>query len=252
MASGIALIPVARSRDLERESQKRNTDMQATPVIQGLAAHARKRWESAREAKRTIEERMLDCLRQRNGEYNPDKLAEIKRQGGSDIYINLTSVKCRAATSWLRDTLLGTGTDKPWSLEATPEPTLPPELIAELMASMQQQLQTMMEQGGQIPDPNQLRETAQQMKDSAMRRLREEANERVDRMELKMEDQLIEGGWTDALNTFLDDVVTFPYAVLKGPVKRKRKTLAWQNGQLAPSEEITNEWERVDPFMFCL
>jgi len=209
-----------------------------------------KRWESAREAKRTIEERMLDCLRQRNGEYNPDKLAEIKRQGGSDIYINLTSVKCRAATSWLRDTLLGTGTDKPWSLEATPEPTLPPELIAELMASMQQQLQTMMEQGGQIPDPNQLRETAQQMKDSAMRRLREEANERVDRMELKMEDQLIEGGWTDALNTFLDDVVTFPYAVLKGPVKRKRKTLAWQNGQLAPSEEITNEWERVDPFMF--
>ena len=250
MATGIALIPVARSSDLERESQKRNTDMQATPVIQGLAAHARKRWESAREAKRTIEERMLDCLRQRNGEYNPDKLAEIKRQGGSDIYINLTSVKCRAATSWLRDTLLGTGTDKPWSLEATPEPTLPPELIAELMASMQQQLQTMMEQGGQIPDPNQLRETAQQMKDSAMRRLREEANERVDRMELKMEDQLIEGGWTDALNTFLDDVVTFPYAVLKGPVKRKRKTLAWQNGQLAPSEEITNEWERVDPFMF--
>jgi len=63
MATGIALIPVARSSDLERESQKRNSDMQAQPVIQGLAAHARKRWESSREAKRTIEERMLQCLR---------------------------------------------------------------------------------------------------------------------------------------------------------------------------------------------
>jgi hypothetical protein len=249
MATGIALIPVARSSDLERESQKRNTDMQAQPVIQGLAAHARKRWESAREAKRTIEERMLQCLRQRNGEYDPDKLADIKRQGGSEIYIQLTSVKCRAATSWLRDTLLGTGTDKPWSLEATPEPTLPPELIQELMASMQQQLQVMMEQGMAMPDPTQLRESAQQMKDAAMRKLREEANDRVDRMELKMEDQLIEGGWTDALNAFLDDVVTFPYAVLKGPVKRKRKTMMWQNGELVPSEEIRNEWERVDPFM---
>jgi hypothetical protein len=196
MATGIALIPVARSSDLERESQKRNTDMQAQPVIQGLAAHARKRWESAREAKRTIEERMLQCLRQRNGEYDPDKLADIKRQGGSEIYIQLTSVKCRAATSWLRDTLLGTGTDKPWSLEATPEPTLPPELIQELMASMQQQLQVMMEQGLAMPDPTQLREAASQMKDAAMRKLREEANERVDRMELKMEDQLIEGGPT--------------------------------------------------------
>lgn len=249
MATGIALIPVARSSDLERESQNRNTAMQAQPVIQGLAAHARKRWDSARDAKRTIEERMLQCLRQRNGEYDPDKLADIKRQGGSEIYIQLTSVKCRAATSWLRDTLLGTGTDKPWSLEATPEPTLPPEIIQELMASMQQQLQTMMEQGLATPDPTQLREIAAQMKDAAMRRLREEANDRVDRMELKMEDQLIEGNWTDALNSFLDDIVTFPYAVLKGPVKRKRKTMSWQNGQLIPTEEIRNEWERVDPFM---
>lgn len=249
MATGIALIPVARSSDLERESQNRNTAMQAQPVIQGLAAHARKRWDSARDAKRTIEERMLQCLRQRNGEYDPDKLADIKRQGGSEIYIQLTSVKCRAATSWLRDTLLGTGTDKPWSLEATPEPTLPPEIVQELMASMQQQLQTMMEQGLATPDPTQLREIAGQMKDAAMRRLREEANDRVDRMELKMEDQLIEGNWTDALNAFLDDIVTFPYAVLKGPVKRKRKTMSWQNGQLIPAEEIRNEWERVDPFM---
>lgn len=249
-ATGIALIPVARSSDLERESQKRNTDMQATPVIQGLAAHARKRWESARESKRTLEERMLQCLRQRNGEYDPEKLADIKRQGGSEIYIQLTSVKCRAATSWLRDTLLGVGADKPWSIEATPEPTLPPELMQELMASMQQQLQAMMEQGGGVPDEIQLREAAMQMKDSAMRKLREEADERVDRMELKMEDQLIEGGWTDALNAFLDDVVTFPYAVMKGPIKRKRKTMAWQNGELVPSEEIRNEWERTDPFMF--
>ena len=117
------------------------------------------------------------------------------------------------------------------------------------MASMQQQLQTMMEQGLATPDPTQLREIAGQMKDAAMRRLREEANDRVDRMELKMEDQLIEGNWTDALNAFLDDIVTFPYAVLKGPVKRKRKTMSWQNGQLIPAEEIRNEWERVDPFM---
>jgi hypothetical protein len=107
----------------------------------------------------------------------------------------------------------------------------------------------MMEQGLATPDPTQLREIAGQMKDAAMRRLREEANDRVDRMELKMEDQLIEGNWTDALNAFLDDIVTFPYAVLKGPVKRKRKTMSWQNGQLIPAEEIRNEWERVDPFM---
>lgn len=82
-----------------------------------------------------------------------------------------------------------------------------------------------------------------------MRELKEESEKRVDRMMDKMEDQLIEGGFQKAFNEFLDDIVTFPYAVMKGPVKRKRKTLQWQNGALVPIEIIRNEWERVDPFM---
>ena len=90
---------------------------------------------------------------------------------------------------------------------------------------------------------------AMTMKDEADRELREESEDRVHRMSRKMEDQLQEGGWHQAFNEFLDDIVTFPYAVLKGPIKRRRKTLKWENGALVPTEEIRNEWERVDPFM---
>ncbi len=248
MALGLAIIPVASAADLENEARRRNDEMQAQPVIQGLASHVKERWESARVAKRLLEERMLKCLRQRNGEYDPEKLAEINEQGGSDIYVQLSSVKCRAATSWLRDTLLGTGADKPWGLDATPEPTLPSEIMAGLQQQLTQQIMTHIEQGGAPPTEEQLREVASQMKDMAMRQVQEEANRRVDRMERKMEDQLVEGGWLKALNEFLDDIVTFPYAVVKGPIKRRRKTLEWQNGQLVPSETIRNEWERVDPF----
>lgn len=249
MATGLALIPVARASDLEAEARRRNDETQNTPVIQGLAAHVRERWDSARIAKRKLEERMLQCLRQRNGEYDPEKAQEIAEQGGSDIFINLTSVKCRAATSWLRDTLLGSGADKPWSIQGTPEPTMPPEILQELQATLAQQLMTHIEQGGMPPSQDELRQLAMQMKDEAMRQLKEESDERVGRMERKMEDQLAEGGWHKAFNEFLDDIVTFPYAVLKGPIKRKRKTLQWQGGKLVPVETIRNEWERVDPFM---
>jgi hypothetical protein len=244
-----ALIPVARASDLEAEAKKRNDVTQNTPVIQGLASHVRSRWDSSRTAKRDLEERMLQCLRQRNGEYDPDKLQEITEQGGSDIYINLTSVKCRAATSWLRDTLLGTGMDKPWSIAGTPNPTMPPEILEELKARLANELMVHMQQGGQQPTPSELRAMALQMKDEADRELREESEDRVSRMERKMEDQLQEGGWHKAFNEFLDDIVTFPYAVMKGPIKRKRKTLEWKNNELVPVEEIRNEWERVDPFM---
>lgn len=244
-----ALIPVARASDLEAEAKKRSDELQNQPVIQGLAAHVRERWDSARVAKRKLEERMLQCLRQRNGEYDPEKAQEIAEQGGSDIFINLTSVKCRAATSWLRDTLLGSGTDKPWSIEGTPNPEMPPEVLQELQAQLAQELMTHVEQGGVAPSPEELRVMAVQMKDEAERKLKEESDERIARMERKMEDQLDEGGWHKAFNEFLDDIVTFPYAVIKGPIKRKRKTLQWQNNKLVPVETIRNEWERVDPFM---
>ena len=249
MATGIALIPVARASDLEAESKRRSDEMQNQPVIQGLAAHVRERWDSARIAKRKLEERMLQCLRQRNGEYDPEKLAEINEQGGSDIFVNLTSVKCRAATSWLRDTLLGSGADKPWSIEGTPNPEMPPEIMAGLQQDLMQQLMQHLEMGGVPPSQEQLRVIAQQMKDEADRMLKEESAERVERMERKMEDQLAEGGWHKAFNEFLDDIVTFPFGVIKGPIKRKRKTLQWQNGKLVPVETVRNEWERVDPFM---
>ncbi len=249
MATGIALIPVARASDLEAQAKRRNDEMQAKPVIQGLAAHVRSRWETAKDGKRDLEERMLQGLRQRNGEYDPEMLADIKRQGGPEIYIQLTSVKSRAATSWLRDTLTGQGMDKAWGIDPTPEATLPDNVVQGLQQEMAQELQMLMEQGQQTPTPEQLREIASRMKDAAMRRIQEEATVRVERMERKMEDQLAEGGWTKALNEFIEDIVTFPYAVLKGPVKRKRKTMKWNNGTLEPVEQIRNEWERVDPFM---
>ncbi len=107
-----------------------------------------------------------------------------------------------------------------------------------------------MEQTGQQPDQSQLRKIAGEMKDAAERAARAEADARVDRMERKIEDQLSEGGWLQALNEFLDDLVTFPFAVLKGPVKRKRKVMRWNaNNRLEPVEEVRNEWERTDPFM---
>ena len=249
MALGLNIIPVASAATLESQAKAKNDELQNKPLIQGLAAHARKRWSVAKISKRQLEERMLQCLRQRNGEYDPEKLAQIKKQGGSDIFINLTSVKCRAATSWLRDTLLGSGKDRPWALEATPIPTLPPEVVQSLQGQMQQELMLIMEAGGQPPNEEQLREIAMRMKDAAMRRMKEEAEERVDRMEMKMEDQLVEGLWLQALDEFLDDIVTFPYAVIKGPIKRKRKCLEWQDGALVPVDKIKTEWERVDPFM---
>lgn len=246
--ANMALIPVASAADLERQSKKRSAALQQESYIQGLAAHVKKRWDVSKSSKRDLEERMLQCVRQRNGEYDPEIEAEINAQNGSDIFIQLTSVKCRAATSWLRDTLLGSGSDKPWSMDASPEPELPDEISQGLQAKLSQELMQAMQSTGAMPTEEDLASIATNMKDEAMELNREESAKRIKRMERKMEDQLLEGGWYEAFNEFIEDIVTFPFAVMKGPVKRRRKVMKWEEGKLVPSEVIRNEWERVDPF----
>ena len=251
MALGSALIPVARASDLEAAAKREASEKQITPLVQGLASHTRKRWEVMRDHFREdLEDRLTACVRARNMEYDPAKLAEIQEQGGSEIFMGIVSSKCRTATAWLRDTLLGQGADKPWSLSATPIPEVPPDVAMAMQNIMRQNLMQYYAAGGEQPSPQQLKELASGMKDTAMRAMKHEAEKRVERMERKLEDQMVEGGWTKALFEFTNDVATFPYAIMKGPIPRKRKVMKYVDGGLAVVEVVRDEWERVDPFKF--
>ena len=87
------------------------------PIVDALAGHVRKAWESAKQAKlNKLEARLLSCLRQRNGEYDPTKLSKIRDQGGSEIFMMLTNIKCRAAESWINDIMFQAG-EKSWDMD---------------------------------------------------------------------------------------------------------------------------------------
>jgi hypothetical protein len=105
------------------------------PTMLSLAAHVKKCYDEAKSAKTDITERLLRCERQRRGEYDPDKLAMIRDTGGSDIYMMLTDIKCRAAESWIKDVMLNAG-EKSWSLRPTKEPDVPDEFRDEIIETV--------------------------------------------------------------------------------------------------------------------
>ena len=81
----------------------------------------------------------------------------------------------------------------------------------------------------------------------------QEAQLRADKMKAKINDQFAQGGWEDAFNDFISDLVTFPCAFIKGPVVRHQKILGWSvnaDGRTVAeaSERLAPEFERVDPF----
>ena len=234
-----------------KDERLASEEAQNQPMIQGLAAHVRQAWMWARTAKQsTIEDRMLKSLRQRRGEYDPDVISRIRQQGGSDIFMMLTSTKCRAAASWLRDTLLGTSSDKPWGIEPSPLPDLPPQLAQSIHNMATAQAQQFLQMNGVPPTPEMIETAKQIIKEKIITESEEAAKRAASKMELKMEDQLDDGGWYKAFSQFIDDIVTFPSAIMKGPVVRMKPRMQWVEGQLKVETELVLEWERVDPFDF--
>jgi len=112
--AGLTILRVVGNDELvrqEREQAERElAARQSSPVMVGLTAHLKECWDAARISRDPITDIMLKAMRQRNGEYEADKLQRIQEQGGSEVFMMITEVKCRAAESWLRDILLDNGT----------------------------------------------------------------------------------------------------------------------------------------------
>lgn len=238
---------------LQKEEEQAKLDelnaTQSSAVVSNLVSYFNQRWVLAKDAKRPIAARMRENLRQRQGIYEDAKLQKIRAQGGSEIYANITSVKCRAASAWLRDALLGDGRDKPWSIQPSPVPELPPELMQAAIMEARER----MAMAGMMASPGEAVEIARSAVSSVRNEMLEEAQREAELTEAEIEDALANGGYHDAFSDVIDDLVTYPAAILKGPIVRKRLDLAWSKapdgGWIAqPTEKLVTEYERVSPF----
>lgn len=238
--------------DSAAEQAVRDADArQQIPVLGGLASHVRKCWEAARDAKQPIERQMLKALRQRTGEYEPDKLNEIRKTGGSEIFMMLTETKCRGAESWLRDILLDEGM-VPFDLKPTPIPDGPPDFEQKVTAVVAQNVIQAI-QGGQQLDPLMMETFQEQALEDIRNKLVEDAADRAERMKRQIQDQFAEGGMVDGFNAFISDLATYPAAVLKGPTVRRTRQMDWAqapDGSYSPkvTEKLIPTYSRVDPF----
>lgn len=235
---------------IERIEREKAEETNSQPVILNLAAHVRKAWERNLSDKRSVEQRMLKSLRQRQGQYDPDVLAKLREQESSEVFMMISSAKARAISSWLRDALMANGTEKPWTISPTPIPEMPPELVMTMLARSAQVLQQAVA-AGLVVDAEAVFE---EQRAAVMEEISIEASETTKRMEDHMEDQLVEGGFMRALSDMVDDLVTFPSAIVKGPVIREKQVTSWAQDEtgswtVVKEPKLVEEWERVDPFL---
>lgn len=237
-----AIAPVSADVSAVQPEGMDNSDLIAT----GISGHITSCWSKAKFAKQRITERLLQSERQRRGEYDPDKAQDIAQTGGSDIFMMLTDVKCNGAKSWIQDVLFQD--DRGFSLTPAQEPSIPPEIKMSIVEFVKMEAMQFLQEGQQI-HPEAFRERMQEVHDTVLNRVREEAKDSAENMAKVIQDQMQEGGYKLAMEDFIDDFVTYPTAIFKGPTVRKKKRLKWgPNFTPVVVEDYFREIERVSPY----
>lgn len=248
------LLRVVSPADLDEQDRQRlaaaseaNRPRQDLPA--DIGAYVRHRWMTFRnhrnQGDNPLNSRLLRAQRMFDGRYDPEKLVEIKKFGGSEVYSRLVAVKCRGATSLLRDVYLGA--ERPWNIEPQPDPPVPPEVRANIMQLLAAELAGMQEAGQPVmAEQTHMRFIG--LMHAAQQAARRNAMTQAAAASDKVNDILEAGRFYDALAQVLADLPLFPFVVLKGPIVKMVPKLTWVGGQPMMQNRPQMFWERVDPF----
>lgn len=191
-------------------------------------------------------ERLLAALRAFNGQYDPSKLAEIQKFGGSTVYARLIAMKCRGASSLLRDVYLAP--DRPWGIAAPADPDIPQEISQSIAQLVAIEVGSLGQLGGQAPDVNAIRDRTLQLMEAAREAAKKKSNQQAKIAEDKIDEILTNGNFYKALSEFITDLPLFPFACIKGPEVRIVPTVTWQQGKAVVAQQPKLFWSRVSPF----
>lgn len=246
--------PAALEQQLQQQAQDK---AQATQGAQQqvappeLIGYIKSQFEIFRNHRNTAagwSNRLLAALRTFNGQYDANKLMEIRKWGGTEVYARLIAQKCRAASSLLRDIYLGQ--DRPWAVRPPADPDIPPNILNSINELMQSETAMVAQQLGQPPDPSKVDDRREALIDAARDAAKKKAADQARASEDKIEDILRNGGFYHAFAEFLVDLPIFPFACMKGPVVKVIPEVTWPPGGGQPTVQHKPRltWCRVSPF----
>lgn len=250
-SSAHGLIRLVSNAELDAiEKAKDEAKQQAVEPLPLLVGHIKQCWEQARRAKDKVQKEILEDYRQRDSEYDPDKLAEIREHGGSEIFMPLTEMKCASFEAWVVDVVMPAD-DRAWELKTSPVVDVSPELQQRVVDEVVLEAEQAWMQGIAV-DESALIERMSELMEEVKERTGELADEAAKRMSEKIEDDLVEGRWDEALPEAIYDFVTTKAGIVHGPILRRRERLRWKqgaDGRFSPvmGLEIQKEYERVSP-----
>ncbi|MFW5489133.1 MAG: hypothetical protein ACNI3A_12090 [Desulfovibrio sp.] len=184
------------------------TRQKGKEASKNLAASLHDKFNATRTARRTIEQRWLDDLRQYKGKYAPNVLQRLHPKR-SKAFVRLTRSKVRTADARLMDLLFPGNGQSNWSIDPTPIPELAPARQGEIITDLTERL-------GHAPKSAEI--------DSACQELAEDACAAMTNL---MRDQLAESRYREVIRDVIHSGNLYGTGILKGPMVERRIARQW-------------------------
>jgi len=192
-----------------------------------------------------LTERLNNCLRLREGQYDELQLRMIAEFGGSSVFARLTTNKIRGGAAMLRSIFIQG--ERPWDIDATPVPSLPEDIAQNVEQLVTVEAQTL-QQSGQPIQPEQLRGRIEQLTRAAGEAARKQARMEAIESARYIDDILVEGNFYESLNAFILDFCTYPFAVMAGPTAVMKTMVDYVEGKPTRTRKPVLMFRRVDPY----
>ena len=185
------------------EAIKDDGNPQDVQNVDSLSQRLLREFSQAEQDRHETEERWLKCLRQYKGKYDPE--IEKDLEGHSKAFVRKTRVKVKTVDSRVVDLLFPNGSEKNWSIDTTPVPTVDDKTRTQVAQALTQK------NAGQQPTQDQIDEA-----------ILEVARVSAKRMEKVIEDQLAECRYKEACVKAAHSGHLYGTGILKGPLVEKK------------------------------
>ncbi len=215
-------------------------ELSNTKLEDNLATYVQRQYIFAKQNKMNvgITDRLVRNLYAKRQKYLPDEEALLGPH--NDIYIGICALKARAAASWLVDIIMN-NIDKPWTIDPTPEPELPEDL-------MEQAINVLLQELPSFNTPEALKDRATQVKSALQSINFKQAQDATKRMDTRINDQLTEGDWVNTYAQFIDDLTVFPTAFIRGPIECNVPSPEWDGNKFEVKQKVVPKVRTISPF----
>lgn len=260
------LLPVLSAQEvaqaeIDKETIRQEAEKVTEEIETSLIKDIMEKWTAAREAKVDVELQMLKNVRQRKGEYDPDKLAEIRSVEQPEIFMNVTDTKCYNGIAWIKDIVIQPSM-RIFAVDPTPIPELPAQIKDQITQGVVRQYLDLAvsqaQQTGQAIPSEMLRTYIQQQSEEIDIKVHaaiiKKAKQMAEDVADQIDDHFTEGGFYKALEQAIDDIVAVKNGFIKGPIFRREKVKQTlrdpMTGKISRTieERIVPQYDRRSPF----